>query len=161
MWENPLVIHCPKERLSQMMYRSFPTSMESSTATNSSFPAKLLLVTTNDFAVQAEMVAVETSIDVGNILLASCPWGPVIVSGVDLLTKIYVIYMQMHTSHRAIARCFGPGLFNIWHLASHPGNLPILGRLSRRGFLPFSNFWHVAKISWHAANSAPSDSPWS
>ncbi len=33
--------------------------MESSTATNSSF---------NDFAVQAEMVAVEASIDVGNIL---------------------------------------------------------------------------------------------
>ncbi len=37
--------------------------MESSTATNSSFPAKLL-----DFAVQAGMVAVETYIDVGNIL---------------------------------------------------------------------------------------------
>ncbi len=36
--------------------------MESSTATNSSFPAKL---TIKDFAVQAEMVAVETSIDVG------------------------------------------------------------------------------------------------
>ncbi len=55
--------------------------MESSTATNSSFPAKLPLViqvqwisvhcsylTIKDFAVQAEMVAVETSIDVGNIL---------------------------------------------------------------------------------------------
>ncbi len=48
--------------------------MESSTATNSSFPARLLLViccsclTINDFAVQAEKVAVETSIDVGNIL---------------------------------------------------------------------------------------------
>ncbi len=49
------------------MYR---TSMESSTATNSSFPANLLLVTQvhsliiSDFAVQAEMVAVETHIDV-------------------------------------------------------------------------------------------------
>ncbi len=39
--------------------------MESSTATNSSFPAKL---TINDFAVQAAMVAVESSLDVGNIL---------------------------------------------------------------------------------------------
>ncbi len=49
--------------------------MESSTATNSSFPAKLLLetqvqqITIKDFAVQAEMVAVGTSLDVGNI-----PW---------------------------------------------------------------------------------------
>ncbi len=41
--------------------------MESSTATNSSFPAKLLLVI-EDFAVQAGMVAVETYIDVGSIL---------------------------------------------------------------------------------------------
>ena len=39
--------------------------MESSTATNSSFPAKL---TINDFAMQAEMAAVETTIYVGNIL---------------------------------------------------------------------------------------------
>ncbi len=46
-------------------------------------------------------------------------------------------------------------------LASHPGNLPILEHLSRRGFLPFSNFWQIAKISWHAANSTPSDPPWS
>ncbi len=55
------------------MFRSLPTSMEYSTATNSSFPAKLLLVTQssltiNDFAVQAEMTAVETYIVVGNIL---------------------------------------------------------------------------------------------
>ena len=29
-------------------------------------------------------------------LLASCPWGPVTVNGVDLLTEIYVIYMETH-----------------------------------------------------------------
>ena len=53
------------------MYMTLPTSMESSNATNSSFPAKLLL------AVQAEMVAMETSIDVGNILwiFYDCLWG--------------------------------------------------------------------------------------
>ncbi len=53
-----------------MMHRTLPTSMESSTATNSSFPAKVHSEKkgVNDFAVQAEMVAVETSIDVGNIL---------------------------------------------------------------------------------------------
>ncbi len=56
-----------------------PDYMESFTANNSSFPAKLLIVTQvqrvqcscltiNDFAVQTEIVAVETSIDVGNIL---------------------------------------------------------------------------------------------
>ena len=42
------------------MYRTLPTSMESSTATNSSFPARL---TINHFAVQAETLAVEDSID--------------------------------------------------------------------------------------------------
>ncbi len=63
------------ERQSKKIHRTLPTSMESSTATNSSFPAKLLLViqvqccfTIEDFAVQAGMVAVETYIDVGNIL---------------------------------------------------------------------------------------------
>ena len=30
-----------------------------------------------------------------NILHASCPWGPVTANGVDLLTKIYVIYMEV------------------------------------------------------------------
>ncbi len=64
-------------------------------------------------------------------------------------------------SHRAIARCFGLGLFRIWHLASHTGNLPILGNLSRGGPQSFYNFWQVAKISWHAANSTPPDPPWS
>ena len=28
--------------------------------------------------------------------------GPVTVNGVDLLTEIYAIYMEAHTSHRAI-----------------------------------------------------------
>ena len=44
-------------------------------------------------------------------------------------------------------------------LASHTGNLPILGNLSR-GVLTFSNFWQVANISWHAANGTPPDPPW-
>ena len=44
--------------------------------------------------------------------LASCPWGPVTANGVDLLTEIYVIYMETHTSHRAIARWFGYGTFS-------------------------------------------------
>ncbi len=111
-----------------MMYTTLPTSMESSTATNPSFPPKLLLLTQvqwisvsalwrfrwciqysiqsihfqfccwnapgskiengwsgtlvhcscltiKDFAVQADMVAGETSIDVGNILwiFYDCP----------------------------------------------------------------------------------------
>ncbi len=34
-----------------------------------------------------------------NDLLASCPWGPVTANGVDLLTKIYVVCMEAHTSH--------------------------------------------------------------
>ncbi len=44
-------------------------------------------------------------------VLASCPWGPVTANGVDLLTEIYVIYMETYTSHRAIARCFDSGTF--------------------------------------------------
>ncbi len=43
-----------------------------------------------------------------NKILASCPWGPVTANRVDLLTGIYVIYMETHTSHRSIARCFMP-----------------------------------------------------
>ena len=31
-----------------------------------------------------------------NIVLASCPWGPVTANGVDLLTEIYMIYMETH-----------------------------------------------------------------
>ncbi len=46
-----------------------------------------------------------------NLRLASCPWGPVTVNGADLLTEIYVIYMEAHTSHRATARCFGSRTF--------------------------------------------------
>ncbi len=75
------MLHQVSERQLYKMYMTLPTSMESSTTTKSSFPAKLLLVTQvqwisirhscltfNDFALQAEMVAVETSMDVGNIL---------------------------------------------------------------------------------------------
>ncbi len=32
----------------------------------------------------------------GNRRLASCPWGPVTANGVDLLTEIYVIYIESH-----------------------------------------------------------------
>ena len=46
-----------------------------------------------------------------NIRLASCPWGPATAHGVGILTELYVIYMERYTSHRAIARCFGLGLF--------------------------------------------------
>ncbi len=55
----------------------------------------------------------------------------------------------------------GWDFFQIWHLASHTGNLPILGNHSRGGPLSFYNFWQVAKISWHAANNTPPDPPWS
>ncbi len=41
-----------------------------------------------------------------NVWLASCPWGPVSANGVNLLTEIYVIYMETHTSHCAMAQCF-------------------------------------------------------
>ncbi len=34
--------------------------------------------------------------------LASCTWGPVTANGVDLLTKMYVIYMEANTSHCTI-----------------------------------------------------------
>ncbi len=47
-----------------------------------------------------------------NTILASCPLGPVTANGVNLLTEIYVLYMETHTSHRAVARCFGSGTFS-------------------------------------------------
>ena len=53
----------------------------------------------------------------------------------------------------------GTFFFQIWHFASRTGNLPTPGNLSIGGLLSFSNFWQVAKISWHAANSTPSDPP--
>ncbi len=56
---------------------------------------------------------------------------------------------------------WNPLLFNniwqIWHLASHSGNLPVPGDLSRGSPLSFYNIWQDAKISWHAANSASPD----
>ena len=56
--------------------------------------------------------------------LASCPSGPATVHGVGLLTEMYAIYIETSTSHRAIAQCFGLGLFQTWHFASHTGTLP-------------------------------------
>ena len=40
------------------------------------------------------------------------------------------------------------------------GTLPALQNLSTGGSLSFYNFWQVAKISWHTANSTPTDPPW-
>ena len=60
-------------------------------------------------------------------LLASCPLGPATANGVGLLTEIYAIYMEKYTSHRAIARCFGLGLFADLALCQphwHPANTP-------------------------------------
>ncbi len=34
-----------------------------------------------------------------NTLLASCPWGPVTANGVDILTEMYVIYMERNTTY--------------------------------------------------------------
>ena len=51
--------------------------------------------------------------------------------------------------------------FQIWHLASHIGNLPIPGNLCTGGLLSLSNFWQVAKISLHAANCTLPAPPWS
>ena len=36
----------------------------------------------------------------GNVILASCPWGPVTANWVHLLTEIYVIYIEVHTSQK-------------------------------------------------------------
>ena len=47
--------------------------------------------------------------------------------------------------------------FQIWHLASHSGNLPVLGDLSRRSPVSFYNIWQAANISWHAAKSTSPD----
>ena len=45
------------------------------------------------------------------VLLASCLFGPATANGVGILTELYVIYIETNTSHRAIVRCFGLGLF--------------------------------------------------
>ncbi len=47
--------------------------------------------------------------------------------------------------------------FQIWHLASHPGNLPALGDLSRWSLLSLYNIWKTANISWHAAKRTSPD----
>ncbi len=95
-----------------------------------------------------------------NQILASCPWGPATAHGVGLLTEMYAIYMERYTSHRAIARCFGLGLFfQIWHFASHTGTLPILPNRSTGCPLSSYNIWQNAKYNWHAAKGTPSDPP--
>ncbi len=68
--------------------------------------------------------------------------------------NIYNIY----GGYRVMLRMWD--FYQFWHLASHTGSLPILGNPSRGGLLSFSNFWQVAKIGWHAANSTPPDPPW-
>ena len=90
------------------------------------------------------------------MLLASYPWGPVTANGVDLMTEIYVIYMEMHTSHRATVRCFGSGTFTNF------GTLP--------STLATCQYWetHLEEVSCrsltfgnlHAANSTPPDPLW-
>ncbi len=82
----------------------------------------------------------------GNVLLASCPWGPITANGVDLLTQMYVIYMKRKTLHRANGDC--DFFFQIWYLTSYTGNVPILGNLSREAPLSFYIFWQVAKTIW-------------
>ncbi len=43
--------------------------------------------------------------------------------------------------------------WQIWHLASHDGNLPILGDRPRWSPLLFYNIWQYAKYNWHSAKS--------
>ncbi len=57
--------------------------------------------------------------------------------------------------------CPGWDFYQICHLASHDGTLPIVGNLSRGGTLLFYNIWRAAKNSWHAAKSTPPDPHWS
>ena len=62
-----------------------------------------------------------------NVLLASCPWGPVTANGVVLLIEIYVIYMKMHTSRDASAQDFfhiDPENQKTSKLQSGPTSLP-------------------------------------
>ena len=73
--------------------------------------------------------------------------------------NIYDIYRDAHLAPRSRAMLRLWDFYQFWHLPSHTGNLPILEN-PRGGLLSFSNFWQVAKISWHAANSTPSDPPW-
>ncbi len=87
-------------------------------------------------------------------LLASCQWGPATAHGVGTLTEMYVIYMVRYASH--LSRDASAWEFaTIWHLASHYGNLPILGSYSR-GW-PLVSYVQYAKYSWHAGKSTKSD----
>ncbi len=70
--------------------------------------------------------------------------------------------METRTSHRAIARCFGSGTCT--HFATFPAILATCQYWEtylEEGFPSFSNFWQVAKISWHPAKGTPPDPPWS
>ncbi len=70
------------------------------------FPlAKLMVAIGNSF------IIIFTHLLSNHSILASCPWGPATAHGVGILTELYAIYVERSTSHRAIARCFGPGLF--------------------------------------------------
>ena len=53
-----------------------------------------------------------------NFLLASCPWGSVTDNGVDVLTEMYVIYMERNTSHGAIARSTSPCILHTFESAN-------------------------------------------
>ena len=49
-----------------------------------------------------------------NPLLASCPWGPVTANGVDLLTEMYVIYMERNTSPLCPLGAAWAGVTDAW-----------------------------------------------
>ncbi len=66
---------------------------------------------------------------------------------------------HLTSRYRAMLRLWDLDTF--WHFASYTGNLRILGNLSGGGLPSFSDFWQVAKISWHAAKGTPPDPPWS
>ncbi len=50
-----------------------------------------------------------------NLLLASCPWGPVTANGVDLLTEIYVTYMERKNQAPRSIGCSSIGHFMRTH----------------------------------------------
>ena len=83
-----------------------------------------------------------------------CQWGGL------TSRNIYNIYGSAHLASRDSAMLHLWNFYQFWLPASNTGNLPILGNPSTVGLLSFSNFWQVAKISWHAANSIPPDPPW-
>ena len=81
-----------------------------------------------------------------------CPWG-------GFTNKMYAIYMERYASHRAVARCFGQGLFSdlALHFASHTDPQPKPPYHSKASPLSSYNIWQNAKHSWRAAKSTPPD----